>query len=91
MLVLARKAHQSIMIGDGIQLTVLKVRRGSLRLSIEAGQDVLIEIPAGRSGGRASKFRPRRRPVAARAQQERRQRSQKVEPVGPADRAVGRT
>lgn len=72
MLVLARKARQSIMIGANIKLTVIKVGRGSVRLQLEAGQEVVINIPAGRSGGRTSRFRPRRRPVAARAQQERR-------------------
>lgn len=40
MLVLARKLHQSILIGDTIRITVLEVRDGQVRLGIDAPQNV---------------------------------------------------
>jgi len=42
MLVLTRKAGQSIMIGDGIEVTVLSVSGDKVRLGIEADKDVPI-------------------------------------------------
>ncbi len=42
MLVLSRKAWESIQIGDSIVLTVLKVHRGVVRLGIQAPADVCI-------------------------------------------------
>jgi carbon storage regulator len=42
MLVLSRKLNESIMIGDKVTVTVLKVDRNSVRLGIEAPPDVPI-------------------------------------------------
>lgn len=40
MLVLTRKANQSIMIGDDVEVTVLAVSRDKIRLGITAPKDV---------------------------------------------------
>ena len=42
MLVLARKLHQSILIGDTVRITVLEVRDGQVRLGIDAPREVSI-------------------------------------------------
>jgi carbon storage regulator len=42
MLVLSRKLSDSVMIGDGIRITVLKVERNQVRLGIEAPNDVTV-------------------------------------------------
>lgn len=42
MLVLSRKALQSIRIGTDVRLTVVKVGRGHVRLAIEAPRNVAI-------------------------------------------------
>ncbi|MFP5332637.1 MAG: carbon storage regulator CsrA [Acidimicrobiia bacterium] len=42
MLVLTRKAGESIVIGDDVVLTVLEVRGGQVRIGIEAPRDVTI-------------------------------------------------
>ena len=42
MRVLSRKLNESIVIGDKITLTVVKVDRNCVRLGIEAPQDVMI-------------------------------------------------
>lgn len=42
MLVLARKLHQSILIGDTIRITVLEVRDGQVRLGIDAPRGVSV-------------------------------------------------
>lgn len=42
MLVLSRKLLESIVIGDQIRLTVVKVERNGIRLGIEAPRDVSI-------------------------------------------------
>jgi carbon storage regulator len=42
MLVLSRKLNESIMIGDQIEIVVLDVREGSVRLGIKAPRDVSI-------------------------------------------------
>lgn len=42
MLVLTRKANQSIMIGDHIQISVLSVVGEKVRLGIEAPRDVAV-------------------------------------------------
>lgn len=42
MLVLTRKVGESIAIGDGITLTVVKIDGNRVRLGIEAPRDVLI-------------------------------------------------
>ena len=39
MLVLSRKQHQDIVIGDDIKITVLKVKGNTVRLGIEAPRD----------------------------------------------------
>lgn len=40
MLVLTRKVHQSIMIGDDIEVVVLEVRGEQVRIGIKAPKDV---------------------------------------------------
>lgn len=40
MLVLSRKKNESIVIGDGIKLTVVEIRGDKVRLGIEAPKDV---------------------------------------------------
>ena len=42
MLVLTRRPNQSIMIGDGIVITVLEVRGDQVRLGIKAPRDVAV-------------------------------------------------
>ncbi len=42
MLVLTRKLNQSLLIGDNIELTVLEVQSGSVRLGIKAPRNVRI-------------------------------------------------
>jgi carbon storage regulator len=42
MLILSRKVGESIAIGDGIKVTVIKVRGGQVRLGIEASPDVTV-------------------------------------------------
>jgi carbon storage regulator CsrA len=42
MLVLSRKQDQEIVIGDGIKITVLKIKGNTIRLGIEAPRDVKI-------------------------------------------------
>jgi carbon storage regulator len=41
-LVLTRKVHQSIVIGDGIEVVVLEVRGEQVRLGIKAPKDVAV-------------------------------------------------
>ncbi len=40
MLVLSRKAAQTIIIDDRIQVTILQAKRGSVRIGIEAPRDI---------------------------------------------------
>jgi carbon storage regulator len=40
MLVLTRKAKQSIMIGDGIEITVVEIKGDAVKLAIDAPRDV---------------------------------------------------
>ena len=50
MLVLTRRKNQSIVIGDGIIVTVLEVKGDQIRLGITAPRDVLVnreELLAG--------------------------------------------
>lgn len=42
MLVLTRKVHQSIVIGDGIEVVVLEVRGEQVRLGIKAPKNVAV-------------------------------------------------
>lgn len=42
MLVLTRKPNQQLQIGDGIVITVVKIRGNTIRLGIEAPKDVRI-------------------------------------------------
>ena len=42
MLVLTRKLHQSIVIGDGVEIVVLEVRGEQVRLGIKAPKDVAV-------------------------------------------------
>lgn len=42
MLVLSRKADESVMIGDGIVVTVLEVRGDIVRLGIDAPRDIQV-------------------------------------------------
>jgi carbon storage regulator CsrA len=45
MLILARKAGESIRIGDEVKVTVIRVRRNEIRLGFEAPDDVQIRTP----------------------------------------------
>ena len=42
MLVLSRKAEESMFIGDDIKITVLDIRGGQVRIGITAHQDIKI-------------------------------------------------
>lgn len=42
MLVLSRKRSESLLIGDGVKITVIKVERNQVRLGIEAPGNVSI-------------------------------------------------
>lgn len=42
MLVLSRKLNQEIVIGDGIKITVLKIKGNTIRLGIDAPRDVRV-------------------------------------------------
>ena len=42
MLVLSRKAEESMYIGDDIKITVLDIRGGQIRIGITAPQDIKI-------------------------------------------------
>jgi len=43
MLVLSRKAHEGIWIGDNVLVTVLSIQRGRVKLGIEAPDEVHVE------------------------------------------------
>ena len=43
MLVLSRKVHEGIWVGDSVLITVLSVSRGRVKLGIEAPPEVHIE------------------------------------------------
>lgn len=43
MLILSRKAGQRILIGDNIEVVVVEVRQGSVRLGIDAPTDVAVD------------------------------------------------
>ena len=42
MLVLSRKEHQSILIGEDIEVTIVRASNGTIRVGIVAPRDVLI-------------------------------------------------
>ena len=42
MLVLSRKIGQGVRVGDDIRITVVKVDRNSVRIGIEAGDDITV-------------------------------------------------
>jgi carbon storage regulator len=42
MLVLTRKLHQSIVIGDGIEIVVLEIRGEQVRIGIKAPKTVMV-------------------------------------------------
>jgi carbon storage regulator len=42
MLVLTRKLHQSIVIGDGIEIVVLEIRGEQVRIGIKAPKNVMV-------------------------------------------------
>lgn len=50
MLILARKAGESIRIGDDVKVTVIRVRRNEIRLGFEAPDDVQIRTPEQDAG-----------------------------------------
>ncbi len=43
MLVLSRKLGQSLRVGDGVRITVLKIDNNAVRIGIEAPEDVSIQ------------------------------------------------
>jgi carbon storage regulator len=43
MLILSRRAGQTVMIGEGVTVTVLEVKGGRIRLGINAPRDVAVE------------------------------------------------
>ena len=43
MLVLSRKLGQSLKVGDGVRITIVKIDNNSVRLGIDAPQDVSIQ------------------------------------------------
>ena len=43
MLILSRKAHQSICIGDDVLITILSIGRGRVKVGIEAPEDVHVD------------------------------------------------
>ncbi|HHY95047.1 MAG TPA: carbon storage regulator [Firmicutes bacterium] len=42
MLVITRKLHQSLFIGDSVRVTILEVRNGEVRLGIDAPRDMSV-------------------------------------------------
>jgi carbon storage regulator len=49
MLVLSRKPHEGIWIGENIFITVLRIERGRVKLGIEAPADVAVDREEVRS------------------------------------------
>ena len=43
MLVLSRKLHESIVIGDDVIVTVVEIRNGQVRLGIDAPRDMPVD------------------------------------------------
>ena len=43
MLILARRAGQSVVIGGNIRVTVDRIRRGAVRLKVEAPREILVD------------------------------------------------
>ena len=66
MLVLSRKTNEQLQIGDGITITILRVRGQSIRIGIEAPPEVQIRrseiapLPNAPRPPRAPRPRPRR-------------------------------
>lgn len=73
MLVLSRKIGESVVIGDGIVVSVLDVRGDSIRIGIEAPRDVPVNrsevveavIAANKASADASDWVPQLTPAAA--------------------------
>jgi len=42
MLVLTRKTNESIMIGDDIEIKILSIQKGAVRIGFEAPEEVII-------------------------------------------------
>jgi len=42
MLVITRKAGESVVIGDNIEISIVDIQRGSVRISIDAPRDISI-------------------------------------------------
>ena len=51
MLVLSRKAKESIQIGDNITITVVQIQGSKVRLGIEAPREVQVTRPDAKSQG----------------------------------------
>ena len=65
MLVLSRKVGETILIGDNIAVTVVQVGPGSVRLGVEAPQEVVIvreEIRGQVKSGPQREGRPAKQP-----------------------------
>ncbi|MGH8427916.1 MAG: carbon storage regulator [Gammaproteobacteria bacterium] len=52
MLILSRRAGQTVTIGEGVTVTVLEVKGGRTRLGINAPRDVAVEREEARHGVR---------------------------------------
>lgn len=42
MLILTRKTHEAIYVGDDIRIVIVDIKKGMVRIAIEAPRDVLI-------------------------------------------------
>jgi carbon storage regulator len=51
MLVLSRKPHQGVWIGDNVFVTVLRIERGRVKLGIEAPDDIAVDREEVRGPG----------------------------------------
>ena len=65
MLVLSRKTHEGIWVGDTVFITVLSIGRGRVRLGIEAPQDVHIDREELRAEGTLMSTHRQRGPARA--------------------------
>ena len=60
MLVLSRKVGESVVVGDGVILTVLRSAGGRVRLGVTAPPDVAVDRPDAKAGPRPACVPPKR-------------------------------